>query len=470
MRRTAAEKYELIRLVEGSELPVRQTLRELRLTRSTFYRWYHRYLQHGRTGLDPRPAAARRYWNRIPLPVRPRVVDAALADPERSPRELAWRLTDQEGHFLSESSVYRILKAYDLIPSPAFIVLTAAKSFRHPTRRPNELWQTDFTYLQVASTADREDIRRPRPSRTGPPTGHGHDPPAHRPDGPREPRVGRHPYSGCQTALGNLGHQVARGTIANVRKERGLEPAPARTTRTTWREFLAAHWDGLSAADCFTVEVWTPRGLTRFTVLVLMHLASRLQIAGISAEPDGPGVTQLMRNAPDAEDGCLRHIRFLIHDRDPLFRPAVRDPLPPADVTPIRRPRPRAEPERLHGALRAHHQGLLPRAHGPDRRGLAASRRPRVRRALPPRTESPGARQSPDPAAVDGTATPWSRPVPPAARWDVALLLSVSSVIHDRPSTPRSRFGTVRAQASSVNAYAAITPSSGMWAFRLEHG
>ena len=81
--------------------------------------------------------------------MRQRVVDAALADPERSPRELAWQLTDCEGHFLSESSVYRILKAYDRLPSPAFIVLTAAHSFRHPTRRPNELWQTDFTYLQV---------------------------------------------------------------------------------------------------------------------------------------------------------------------------------------------------------------------------------------------------------------------------------------------------------------------------------
>ena len=140
MRRTAAEKYELIRLVEGSELPVRQTLRELRLTRSTFYRWYECYLRHGRAGLEPRPPAARRYWNRIPPPVRQRVVEAALADPERSPRELAWHLTDREGHFLSESSVYRILKAYDLIPSPAFIVLSAATSFRHPTRRPNELW------------------------------------------------------------------------------------------------------------------------------------------------------------------------------------------------------------------------------------------------------------------------------------------------------------------------------------------
>ena len=129
-------------------------------------------------------------------------------------------------------------------------------------------------------------------------------------------------------ALGNLGQQVARGPLANVRKE-----------RTTWRDLLAAHWDVLAAADCCTVEVWTPRGLTRFTVLVLIHLASRRgQIAGISAEPDGPGGTQLMRNATDAEDGCLRHIRFLIHDRDPRFRPAGRDTLPPADVTPIRRP------------------------------------------------------------------------------------------------------------------------------------
>ena len=127
-------------------------------------------------------------------------------------------------------------------------------------------------------------------------------------------------------ALGNLGHQVARGPLANVRKERGLEPAPERKKRTTWRECLAAHWDVLAAADCCTVEVWTPRGLTRVTVLVLIHLASRrVQIAGISAEPDGPWGTQLMRNATDAADGFLRHIRVLIHDRDPLFRPAVRE-------------------------------------------------------------------------------------------------------------------------------------------------
>ena len=151
MRRTTSEKVELIRLVEGSDLSVRQTLRELRLNRSTFYAWYRRYTQRGRAGLEPRPGASRRVWNRIPPRIRQRVVDAALADPEQSPRELAWHFTDREGHFLSESSVYRILKAYDLIPSPAYVVLSAATTFQHPTQRPHELWQTDFTYLQVVS-------------------------------------------------------------------------------------------------------------------------------------------------------------------------------------------------------------------------------------------------------------------------------------------------------------------------------
>ena len=146
-------------------------------------------------------------------------------------------------------------------------------------------------------------------------------------------------YTRIRGALDNLGHQVARGTVANVLKAHGLEPAPERRTRTTWREFLAAHWDVLAAADFFTVEVWTSRGLTRFTVLVLIELATRrVEVAGISATPDGQWVTQLMRNATDAEDGFLRNIRVLIHDRDPLFRPAVRDTLPPAGVTPVRLP------------------------------------------------------------------------------------------------------------------------------------
>jgi len=80
LRRTTGEKLELIRLVEGSDLSVRQTLRERRLNRSTFYAWYRRYTQRGRAELEPQPGAGRRVWNRIPPRMRQRVVDAALAD------------------------------------------------------------------------------------------------------------------------------------------------------------------------------------------------------------------------------------------------------------------------------------------------------------------------------------------------------------------------------------------------------
>ena len=149
MRLTAAEKQEVIRLVDGSDLPVRHTPRELQVPRATFDTWYRRYAEGGLNGLTPRPSVARRYGNRIPPRVRHRGVDAALAAPERTPRELAWALTDRAGHFLSASSVYRILTAYDLMTRPAFVVLAAATAFQQPTHRRNELWQTDFTYLHV---------------------------------------------------------------------------------------------------------------------------------------------------------------------------------------------------------------------------------------------------------------------------------------------------------------------------------
>jgi hypothetical protein len=77
------------------------------------------------------------------------VVSLALAKPERSPRELAWSITDRYGYFLSESSVYRIPKADELVPSPAYIVMSASDEFRHKTIRVHELWQTDFTYIKV---------------------------------------------------------------------------------------------------------------------------------------------------------------------------------------------------------------------------------------------------------------------------------------------------------------------------------
>src|SRR5207237_3933670 len=78
-----------------------------------------------------------------------RILDMALEVPELSPRELATRFTDAEGYFVSESSIYRLLKAHDLITSPAFVVIKAADEFKDKTTAPNQLWQTDFTYLKV---------------------------------------------------------------------------------------------------------------------------------------------------------------------------------------------------------------------------------------------------------------------------------------------------------------------------------
>jgi HTH-like domain len=76
-------------------------------------------------------------------------------------------------------------------------------------------------------------------------------------------------YRRIQGALANLGYQVGRGTIANILKEQGLEPAPERKRKTTWKEFLTQHREVIVAADFFMVEAWTREGLTRFLVLFL---------------------------------------------------------------------------------------------------------------------------------------------------------------------------------------------------------
>eukprot|EP01022_Parablepharisma_sp_SALTPOND_P022229 TRINITY_DN44681_c1_g1_i3.p1 TRINITY_DN44681_c1_g1~~TRINITY_DN44681_c1_g1_i3.p1 ORF type:complete len:359 (+),score=52.33 TRINITY_DN44681_c1_g1_i3:1489-2565(+) len=149
MRFTQAEKIEIIRLVEESSLPVKQTLLEMDVPRSSFYRWYRRYLDHGYDGLANRSPHARRFWNKIPESEKRRVVDRALQKPELTPRELAWHITDSQGAFISESSVYRILKEYDLVTSPAYIVLTAADEFHQKSKRVHQLWQTDFTYFKI---------------------------------------------------------------------------------------------------------------------------------------------------------------------------------------------------------------------------------------------------------------------------------------------------------------------------------
>jgi len=149
MRYPASEKLEIIRLVEDSHLSARQTLTKLSIPRTTFYRWYDRYLKRGEAGLADQSPKPRHIWTRIPDEMKRKVVNLALKERELSPRELAVTFTDKESYFVSEASIYRTLKAHDLITSPAFIVIKAASEFKDKTTAINQLWQTDFTYLKI---------------------------------------------------------------------------------------------------------------------------------------------------------------------------------------------------------------------------------------------------------------------------------------------------------------------------------
>jgi putative transposase len=106
-----------------------------------------------------------------------------------------------------------------------------------------------------------------------------------------------------QGALANLGYECARSTIAAILRRYGIEPAPARNRKTTWNEFLKRRWDLIVAADFFTIEVWTRRGLTRFLVLFFIDLETRrVEIAGIASRANG----LLMGPSKSPSNGCGR--------------------------------------------------------------------------------------------------------------------------------------------------------------------
>jgi putative transposase len=131
MRYPASEKAEIIQLVEQSHLPVKQTLSKLGIPRATFYRWYDLYRLDGIDALEDHKPLPGHVWNRVPDAIRREIVDMALEIPDLSPRELAVRFTDEKRYFVSESSVYRLLKAHDLVTSPAFIVMKGEGRARH---------------------------------------------------------------------------------------------------------------------------------------------------------------------------------------------------------------------------------------------------------------------------------------------------------------------------------------------------
>jgi putative transposase len=144
-----SEKMEIITIVEQSILGVKATLQQLGINRSTFYKWYKRYLEFGYDGLADKLPKRQSYWNQLPAQERQKVVDLALERTELSCREIACHIVDKEGWFVSESTVYRILKSQNLITTPAYRLMEASDKFINPTTAVNELWQTDFTYFKI---------------------------------------------------------------------------------------------------------------------------------------------------------------------------------------------------------------------------------------------------------------------------------------------------------------------------------
>jgi putative transposase len=139
-------------------------------------------------------------------------------------------------------------------------------------------------------------------------------------------------YRRIHGALSNLGHEIARSSIAAILERHGIEPALERSRKTTWREFLTQHWDLIVAAGFFTVEVWTRRGLQRIIVLFFIEFSNRkVEIAGIASVANGLWMSQI---GPVA--------------------------------TPI------AKSERARREVRTQHQGILSGAHDLLRRGLTA--------------------------------------------------------------------------------------------------
>jgi len=146
-------------------------------------------------------------------------------------------------------------------------------------------------------------------------------------------------YDKIEGALKNLGHKVSPTTIANILRKHGIEPAPERRMRTTWRCFLKAHWETFAAADFFTVEVWTLGGLVTFYVLFFMELSSRrVHIADITTSPNQTFMTQVARNLTDCDDGFLNGKRFLIIDRDSKYCQGFIDTIRDSGIRPVRCP------------------------------------------------------------------------------------------------------------------------------------
>jgi putative transposase len=127
-------------------------------------------------------------------------------------------------------------------------------------------------------------------------------------------------YTRIRDALRGLKIEIGRTTVANMLAQAGIEPAPERNRKRTWKQFLKSHWETLYACDFFSVEILGAFGTVRHMVFFVIEVKSRaVQIAGVRIAPDGDWMKQIARNLLDPADGFLRNASYLIHDRDPLF-------------------------------------------------------------------------------------------------------------------------------------------------------
>jgi transposase InsO family protein len=144
-------------------------------------------------------------------------------------------------------------------------------------------------------------------------------------------------YRRIQGALKNLGHRVARSTIAGILRDHGISPVPERPS--SWRTFLAAHWEAIAAADFFTTEVWTAHGLITYYTEFVIELASRrVHLMGSTPQPDDAFMVQIARTLTHAGDGALQGHRLLICDRDTKWSAAFRQTLAAAGIRVVHTP------------------------------------------------------------------------------------------------------------------------------------
>jgi len=142
-------KMEVLRLIEGSSLKKSEALSRVDISESTYYRWKRKFKRGGLKGLADNTSRAGNAWNRLLPKEEEKIFEIAGCHPEWSSREISCHITDNCKFWVSESTVYRYLKRRGLIKPREVRTFPASSEYKRKTSRPNEMWQTDATYLLV---------------------------------------------------------------------------------------------------------------------------------------------------------------------------------------------------------------------------------------------------------------------------------------------------------------------------------